>query len=169
MPILCYVLGRMGARLGRFFKIVGIALLSVVLLVTIGIGGLVAYGALQPKSFDECMLVEMRGQDQAVIENVRAVCQRRFHVMLEVDVPAGQWSWSHEQGLLTIMMVSPFSQTYDLARVEATVSPKDCAASSAADWSESLTLFAFTTYSAGLAFDEPAVCMRIQQVFAYRR
>ena len=80
--------------MGRFFKIVGLALLSVVLLIAVGVGGLVAYSAMQPKSFDECMLAEMRGQDQAVVENVRAVCQRRFNVMVEVEVPAGQWSWS---------------------------------------------------------------------------
>ena len=155
--------------MGRFFKIVGIALLSVVLLVAIGIGGLVAYTASQPKTYDECMLAEMRGQDQAVYENVRAVCERRFTVMLEVEAPPGQWSWNTDGGYLEIIMKAPFSMTYNLARVSARVAPKDCAAVGFADWSEPITLYATVDYAARTPYSGPAVCMKIEQVYAYRR
>lgn len=154
----------------RLFKIVGIALLSVVLLIVVGVGGLIGYSAMQPKTFDECMLAEMRGQDQAVIENVRAVCQRRFNVMIEVDVPSGQWSWTTtNDGYAEIVMLSPFSTTYNLARIEARVSPKECAASLAADWSAPFTLWASTQYAARGLYSEPATCMRIEQAFVTRR
>ena len=156
--------------MGRFFKIVGLALLSVVLLIAVGVGGLVAYSAMQPKSFDECMLAEMRGQDQAVVENVRAVCQRRFNVMLEVDVPAGQWSWSTtDDGWVEFVTLSPFSSTYRLSRVEARVSPKECAASLPADWSAPFTLWASTDYAATGLYSGPSTCMRVERAFAYRR
>ena len=154
----------------RFFKIVGVALLSLVLLIAIGIGGLVAYSAMQPKNFDECMLAEMRGQDQAVIENVRAVCQRRFNVLLEVDVPVGQWSWSTTaDGWVEFVTLSPFSTTYKLARLEARVSPKECAASLPSDWSAPFTLWASTDYAARGIYQEPATCLRVEQAFAFRR
>lgn len=156
--------------MGRFFRIVGLALLSVVLLIAIGVGGLVAYSAMQPKSFDECMLAEMRGQDQAVVENVRAVCQSRFNVMLEVDVPAGQWSWSTtDDGWVEFITLSPFSSTYRLSRVQVRVSPKECAASLPADWSAPFTLWASTDYVARSLYSGPSTCMRIEQAFVYRR
>jgi len=78
----------------RFIKIAGVAVLGVVLLIVVGAGGFMAYYAMQPKTFDECVVAEMRGQDQSVIGNVRAVCERRFSVLLEVALPAGQWGWT---------------------------------------------------------------------------
>src|SRR5262245_24243202 len=58
------------------------------------VGGVVWY-FLQPKTYDECMLAEMRGQAQALYSTVHKVCARRFglEVPSPLDLRDGGLAW----------------------------------------------------------------------------
>ena len=127
------------------------------------------YAASRPKSYDECVVAEMRGQDQSVLANVQAVCQRRFYVLVELEPPAGQWNFSRDNGKLVVMLLSPFSDTYRVSRIEAQVTPGDCNATIGAQWSDAITLWSTTDFAAEAYYDQPAQCMRVERIFAYRK
>ena len=126
------------------------------------IGG--AWYLMQPGTYDECMLAEMRGQAQAMYSTVHKVCARRFGLEVPVDLPDGvAWLLTSEGKVLVTVR---FDSEFRVTRASFMFSQKDCAVSSDKDFSRPTPQIA-----RGLSFEfylptevSKPVCMRWRDI-----
>lgn len=131
--------------------------------------GLLALAALlggcseEPKSYEDCVLAKMRGQEPRMRGFAIKACQRQFRVEVRVDDP-GAFGWLHADKGVTIRQVRPVA--YRLTWGRFGFSSKPCEQSGDAD---------FKPLGNGAAFDDgvwwaawkddvPPACMRAIEV-----
>lgn len=155
-------------HVGRVLRWIGGLLLALVIMGVGAVGVLMWWNASQPRNFDECMVAEMRGVDAALIENVRAICERRFFVQIKKMPSKGEWIWGADNGVVRITFLSPFSSDYDPWKGEVVVSSKSCESSMPNDF-KPISLFALDGGLQAVDVTNGATCMRIEEIWVTRR
>ncbi|WP_332700969.1 hypothetical protein [Devosia sp.] len=100
------------------------AVAAVVLLV----GG--AFGVqylISPKSYDECMLSEMRGQDQAMFSTARITCERRHAVEVAIPITSDDWRWTNDRLYALVTLSDQILTGYTPTRAQFAFSTETCA------------------------------------------
>jgi hypothetical protein len=93
---------------------------------------------MQPRTYDECMLTEMRGQSQSIYLTVNKVCSRRFNREVPVYSTKG-FAWNLVGSIVEAGPSDPEYNEYVMTRASFRFSSKDCKSSSASDFSEPTT------------------------------
>ncbi|GLQ53636.1 hypothetical protein [Devosia nitrariae] len=81
---------------------------------------------VSPKTFDECMLAEMRGQAQAMYSIARTECERRHGVEVEIYADADDFSWTNEGPYTVVKLSSEILASYTPSRGQFAFSTKPC-------------------------------------------
>lgn len=152
----------------RALRWIGGILLGLLLVAVVLAGVGFWWLSTQPRTFDECMIAQMRGVDAALIENVRAVCEKRFYVQTEQKPSKGEWMWSAEEDRVTVTLLSPFSTKFDPLKADVEVSSKLCAAATPGDFIE-ITLYGVYDDLKGFFPPGNAKCMKLDTIWVVRQ
>lgn len=136
--------------------------------VAIAVIGGGAWYYTQPRNYDECMLAEMRGQQQSMYWTVEKVCSKRFNREFKVSVQA--FSWHVTNGMVDAIPVG-LSSEYAITKAVFQFSSKGCSVSTDGDYST--PIFQRPDFGHGFKFQLPydaqsPVCMRQEVWGRYR-
>lgn len=84
-------------------------------------------------SYEECMLAEMKGQQQNMYGIVDRLCSRRWSREVSVATDKYENSWTFEKPIATIQVKSA---DYEVTRAKARFAPKLCKDTNVLDWSD---------------------------------
>src|SRR5690606_28335674 len=79
-----------------------------------------------PNSYEECMLAEMRGQEENMYAMEQATCERRFQKETRVTVNGGDWVWINESGLQQVSFSGEVANEFRIRRGVFSFSDKGC-------------------------------------------
>jgi hypothetical protein len=85
------------------------------------------------RTYEECMLREMHGQNISMLSTVRTLCDKRFKKEVYVPIGGIKYEWDGGAfGVQTIVITD--SGEYNLTRLKASFSLKECSASVPSDF-----------------------------------
>jgi hypothetical protein len=152
----------------KILRLLLLALLALAVLAAGALAALYVWWQVQPKTFDECMIVEMKGVDTALLPNVQAVCERRFRVQIQKTPARGEWTWDAGDGKVSVMLLSPFSIQYEPIKADAQISDQACETAAPGSFRR-IELYYYDGWLRGIDETGKAVCMTLDNVWVTRK
>lgn len=124
-----------------------------------------------PKTFEECILREMQGQNAGLLDTVTSVCQKRFNVSFKVMPEKGEWSYWMDGSRMSLSLTATFTQRYEPVSATALGSTVCPGEEGQPDYKHSVSLFSVSTYELSGYVVEPAdyECLRIEGIYVRRK
>jgi len=80
-----------------------------------------------PKTYDECMLTEMRGQDGAMFMTAQSTCERRHGVEISIPITSNDWRWTNNRLYTVVTLSDKILASYTPTRAQFAYSLETCA------------------------------------------
>lgn len=79
-----------------------------------------------PKTYDECMLKEMRGQDRAMFMTAKSSCERRHGVEINIPITSNDWRWTNDRLYTVVTLSDKILASYTPTRAQFAYSLETC-------------------------------------------
>lgn len=151
----------------KWWIISGAAAATVVVLVG-GAFGLQYLGS--PKSYDECMLAEMRGQTQAMYSTARTTCERRHGVEVSISITKEDWQWRNERLYTIVTLSDAVLAQYTPTRAQFAFSTETCENTDLSAMQEHIPSVAKDGgFQLGIMAPSDPRCLRLMELWGTRK